>query len=417
MSKINGLFAWWMFTLASIFLLYEMGLQVSPSVMVADLMEDFQIGAKNLGLLSGLYFFSYAFMQIPSGLLFDRFSAKIILFVGCLSCSLGALFFSLTGEFFYACFGRILLGFGSSFAFVGTLVIASRWFYPSWFAFMAGSTQFLAGFGALVAAYPLAYAVDFYGWRASILALALFGILLSFLCLIFIKNQPDHIKSQAHTPRYGIVKSLKVLLHEPQNIYGAIYSFCTWGPLLVFAGLWGVPFFSMKFLISNTQAAFLVSMIWVGVSISSPLFGIISDWLKRRKIVLVVSSILGLIASMIVIYGPMVSDLFLGVVLFLFGVASASQILAFALIKENNPKHVIGTGMGFNNMAVVIGGAIFQPLVGFLMNQAKITVDHVYSLFSYQFALSIIPICFFIAAIVAVFFIKETFAQSKYDSE
>jgi MFS family permease len=415
MSKINGLTAYWMFFIVSIFLLYIMGLQVSPSVMAVDLMNDLSINSEGLGLLSGFFYYSYTLMQIPSGLLYDRFNAKWIVTIACLICAIGALIFGLTEEIFYASLARLLLGFGSSFAFVGALVISARWFYPSWFAGMAGATQFLAGFGALVGAYPLAYVVSIYGWRASLIALGFFGIILSVLCAIFIKNHPDSQAKVEHPKGLSVLQSLKLLITEKQNIYGAIYSFCTWGPVLVFAGLWGIPFFSNKYAISTTESAFLVSMIWIGVAITSPLHGLISDYIQRRKILLVGSALIGIGSSMILIYGPTLSPFVIGLFLFLFGLASAAQILAFALIKENNRPSVIATGMGFNNMAVVLGGAVLQPLVGYLMHQAQPFVEAEYSLFAYEFSLSIVPICFFVATIVAIFFIKETHCKQKFD--
>lgn len=413
MSKKNGLLAIWMFFLVSIFLFYGMGLQVSPSVLAIDLMNDLNIDSKSLGLLSGFYFYSYTLMQIPSGLLYDRLNAKLIVFCASFITSLGALFFGLSEEFFYAAIGRVMLGLGSSFAFVGVLVIAYRWFSTSWFALMAGSAQFIAGFGALAGAFPLAFFVSKYSWRDSMIALGIFGILLAIVCLIFIKDRPVKEKKEKRHDELSIRQSLKLLVLEPQNIYGAIFSFFTWGPVLVFAGLWGVPFFVTKYGISNTDAALLISWIWIGVAVTSPLHGLISDYLRRRKIVLTVSAIVGVISSLVIIYGPIIPNTFIGILLFLFGLASASQILAFALIRENNQAEIVGTGMGFNNMAVVMGGAILQPLVGILMDQSHLKNQTGYSLFSYEFSLAVVPICFFIAAIVSIFFIKETHARHK----
>lgn len=71
-QKILGIF---IYTLAALFLLYEMGLQVSPSIMTRNLMYEFKVGAASLGVMASFYFYSYTLMQIPVGLLFDRFNA------------------------------------------------------------------------------------------------------------------------------------------------------------------------------------------------------------------------------------------------------------------------------------------------------------------------------------------------------
>lgn len=415
MSKQNSFIAYVMFSLVALFLLYIMGLQVSPSVMAIDLMDEIQLNSKQLGMLSGFFYYSYTLMQIPSGLFYDRFNAKYILGTACAVCATGALLFGMTDQFMTLSLARVLLGFGSSFAFVGALVIAARWFYSSWFAILAGATQFLAGAGALVGALPLAKVVEAYGWRNSMLGLGFFGLLLSFILWVFIKDHPENLDTIEHSQGLTVKSSLKTLASEPQNFYGAIYSFCTWGPVLVFAGLWGIPFFMEKYQVPTAQAAFMVSWIWIGVAIASPLLSWISDTLQRRKIVLYLSALIGLATAMIIIYGPNLSLSMLSILLFLFGLACAAQILAFALIKENNRQSVIATGMGLNNMAVVIGGAVFQPLVGYLMTSLEPLADGVYQLDSYLYALGIVPLCFFIAFLVSFFLIKETYTKVKFD--
>lgn len=415
MSRQNGFMAYWMFSLVSVFLLFIMGLQVSPSVMAIDLMEELKINSEQLGLLSGFFYYSYTFMQIPSGLIYDRLNAKYITGVACFLCAIGALLFGITDDFTNLCLARVLLGFGSSFAFVGALVVSARWFYSSWFAILAGVTQFLAGVGALTGALPLATAVQTYGWRASMIAMGLFGLFLTLALFFFIKDRPTSLETIEPSKGLSIKSSLKTLMLEPQNYYGAIYSFCTWGPVLIFAGLWGIPFFVTKYSVSNTDAAYWISWIWIGVAISSPLIGWLSDWLKKRKIVLTLSALVGLVTSMILIYGPNLDGWLTATMLFLFGLACAAQILAFALIKENNRQSVIATGMGLNNMAVVMGGAVFQPLVGYLMNKVQPEAGGIYVISSYLFSLGIVPICFFIAFLVSLFLIKETHTKMKYD--
>ncbi len=414
MSYKNSLLAYWMFFLVAVFLLFQMALQVSPSVMAINLMQDLNIGPEQLGLLSGFFFYSYTLMQIPSGLLYDRFSAKIIIALSCLICAVGALIFAFTDQMQIACIGRLLLGFGSSFSFVGALVVAARWFSPSLFALLAGITQLIAGFGALGGAYPLAKAVDAFGWRESVSFLGFFGLGLSILCFVCIKNYPKGEEIHHESNKLGVLESVKLLIRESQNLYGAIYSFCTWGPVLIFAGLWGIPFFMTKYQITNAEAALFISWIWIGVAISSPLLGYLSDLIKRRKIVLVVSSLVGIVSSLIIIYGPNLPGFVLSLLLFFFGLACAAQILAFALIKENNRRSVIATGMGLNNMAVVMGGAVFQPLVGYLMSQTGSFGKGSYPLYAYTFSLGLVPICFFVAFLVACFLIKETYTKAKY---
>ena len=105
--------------------------------------------------------------------------------------------------------------------------------------------------------------------------------------------------------------------------------------------------------------------------------------------------------------------------LFLFGIAASGQILSFALVKDNNRPSVTSTAIGFNNMANVAGGAIFQPLVGAVLSagwDGKM-LGHVpiYATSDYNMALCVVPLCFLIGLIVSSTGIKETYCSSIFD--
>ncbi len=107
----------------SLFLFFEMAVQVSPSVMAQDLMHDLNISALSLGIMSSVYFYTYTAMQIPSGLLFDRYNPGKIIFLAIMVCAIGSLLFGYANSFYLACAARLLMSVGSAFAFVSVLVM------------------------------------------------------------------------------------------------------------------------------------------------------------------------------------------------------------------------------------------------------------------------------------------------------
>ncbi len=112
--------------LAAFFYLYEFILQVSPGVMTTALMRDFQVDAAVLGTTSAFYFYAYAPMQIPAGLLFDRYGPRLLITLALLICALGAFFFGMTTNLAFASAGRFFMGVGSAFSFIGILILISR---------------------------------------------------------------------------------------------------------------------------------------------------------------------------------------------------------------------------------------------------------------------------------------------------
>ena len=126
-----------------------------------------------------------------------------------------------------------------------------------------------------------------------------------------------------------------------------------------------------------------------------------------------------MIGSLVAIYVPEVPFWMACIFLFIMGVATAGQILTFALVKDNNRHSVIATAIGLNNMAVVIGGALFQPFVGYILDLfgsgQTLGKVPIYSVANYHIGLVVVPLCFLVGIIVSLFFIRETHCRSRYD--
>ena len=175
MKRTSTLKAGLMYGLTTLFLFFEMALQVSPSVMTTVLMHDLDLTALSLGLMSGCYFYSYALMQIPSGVLLDRFNPKYVISLAILICVGGCFLLAFSENMLEACLARLLMGLGSSFAFVSVLVITTDLFPAKYFAILTGVTQMLAALGAMSGQFPVHFLLGRLGWRNTLLIFALPG--------------------------------------------------------------------------------------------------------------------------------------------------------------------------------------------------------------------------------------------------
>ena len=228
------------------------------------------------------------------------------------------------------------------------------------------------------------------------------------------------IETHTHTePRESELTRLKRVGSQSQTWWIALYSFTSWAPITAFAALWGIPFLVALYGLSTTAASTACSMIWIGIGVGSPLIGWWSDRINRRCLPLIVASVIGCASLFIAIYGHVPLPM-MYLLLFFFGVAASGQSLSFGLVKDQSHPKVVGTAIGLNNMAVVAGGALFQPLIGILLDlnwKGEIASGiPIYTAANYRWAFLILPICYAVGAIVAVFFLKETHCQSKYDS-
>lgn len=407
------------YMLAALFLLYEMALQVSPSIMTTELMRDLHIDAAGLGLMAGFYFYSYTAMQIPAGLLYDRYSCRWIITLSTGICVLGALFFGLSETANFAAAGRFFMGIGSAFAFIGVLVVAGRWFPLYCFAFLVGMAQFLAAIGA-GGEVVLASTVSHIGWRDTIFAMVGLGTILMLFIFVIVRDYPKGSQSQdKRSTHYSLLASLGLVVKSSQTWWIALYAFAGWAPIAAFGSLWGVPFLMEAYGYDKHQAAVATGMIWLGLAIAAPILGGLSNWLGRRCILLNTCALVGFISALVAIY---VSDLpywLLCAAMLGFGFATAGQILSFALVKDNNRPEVTATAIGVNNMAVVAGGALFQPLIGLLLklNWQGAYQDYVptYLVANYRVALCVVPICFLVALLAGRCFIEETYCKPRFE--
>ncbi|WP_439649233.1 MFS transporter [Legionella bononiensis] len=405
--------AYFIFFLAASFYLYEFILQVAPSVMAESMMKTFGVSGQGFGVISAFYFYAYAPSQLPAGVLYDRYGPRKLMTFAIILCAIGSAFFASTDSVFTACIGRFLIGIGSAFSFIGVLVLISRWFPPYYFAILAGIAQLMSSVGAMFGEMPLAALISHVGWRNASFILSAIGFILAGFFWVFIRDYP-HQQNQSipdHYLRDEWKRLVAVCKHAHTWIIGG-YAFAIWTPIAVFAALWGVPYLQEKYQISVVAASGLCSMIWIGIGIGSPLLGWLSDRIESRRIALVISAVLGLVATLILLYYPNLPYGWSYITLFTLGLGAGGQTVSFAVVKENNSPELVGTASGFNNLSVLIGGAIFQPLVGYILQHTDswrlVNGVHVYDISSYQTALLVMPLCFLGSLLIAAFLIKET---------
>ena len=409
-------YAWVIWAVAAIFYAYEFFLRLSPSVMVDELMQAFHVHASALGSLSAMYYYAYAIMQIPIGILLDRFGPRYLLTFAANMVAIGCLLFGTTHQLWVAEIGRILMGIGSAFAFVGCLKLSAAWFPVSRFALVVGLTNTLGVLGAISGEEPLAFLVDSLGWRHMIIIAMFLGFALAILNFLVIRNYPYYEciaeKPPALPKGHALWSHLKQIVTSKQTWLIAVYGGLLVAPIAGFAELWCVPFLMKAYGFTKPVAAGLSSMTFVGIAVGGPIHGVLSNYLGRRRPVMLLGSIGALCALSILIYYPLpTQDVLIGGLLFLLGFFSVNMLLSFALNTEIHPKAIGGTVIAFTNMLVMLGGTIFQPLIGRILDSLTASNSDSVTAFSvhdYHVAFMLLPICQ-LFGVVLIYFIRETY--------
>ncbi len=409
-------YPWLVWGLGAAFFCAEYFARLAPSVMVRELMQAFKVDALGLGTLSAFFYISYLAMQLPVGMLVDRYGAHRLLRIAALVCGLSCILLGVADSLWMAELSRFLIGFGAAFAFVGTLKLATIWFPANRFGFLAGTTQAIGMLGAAIGEGPVALAVSNIGWRSTMYWMAVILIILSLLIWLFVHDHHSkNIKNDSRlTSLKDVFSGLSTVLRNPQTWWVSVFAALIYAPTGSFAELWGVTYLQHVHHFSHHIAAEAVSMIFLGWGVGGPLSGWISDRLGRRKPNLWCSAVASLVLLSIVLYCPELPTFVVFVALFLYGMANTGLVTAYALSGEINAQSVTGISMAFTNMSSVLLATFIQPFVGWLLNfQWDGRMLHgikVYTSVAYQWSMLIMPCCL-VLAFFSAFMIKETYCH------
>lgn len=431
-NKKYLIISWLICGLGAVYYSYEYFLRIAPSVMEHALRDHFNLSATGFGLLSAFYYYAYVPLQLPVGILLDRFGPRLLITLACLICVIGTFIFTWTNIFWIAAVGRFFVGFGSAFAFVGVLKLATIWLPEDKLAMVSGLATALGTIGAMIGDNLLGNLVEKLGWRETMNLAAYFGIGLSILLWLGIRDRKP-LKSRDHVESFGGTVSnfrksiidLGIIARNKQIWINGMYGCLVYLPTTVFAELWGIPYLKHAYSLSQANADFANSLLFLGFTIGAPLMGFISDRLKRRKLPMFLGATGAAIVMVIILYMPGISSYQINILMFVMGLLYSAQCIVFAVGRELSPNEAAGTAMAMTNMIVMLGAMFLQPLVGRLLDFSltkhindlplkSIPIDQLQQLYTasdYQFALSIIPVGIILAALLT-FFLKETYANA-----
>lgn len=413
---------WVICTLGMLFYCYNYFLRVSPSVMQNDLMQGLHINAYQFGTLAAFYYYAYTPMQIPVGMIYDRFGARIVQFFAVLVVVLGVGIFISAKNYQMACLGRFFIGLGTAFAYIGVLKLASLWLAPNRFATVAGLTTAFGMLSAIFSDKVLTKFVETIGYQQALETALIVGVILSLMILSLMRSRPKiRLPHQLHVHTSMGIKdlltALKFVLTNPQMWLIGLIGCLFYLPASVFLDLWGIPYLKSVYHLSAEDAASAVSWTFVGWIISGPSIGALSDKIKRRRLPLMVCALMSSLLLSLIFYVPGLSLTTLYIIFFFVGIFCGAHPLCFALGKENSPIQFSGTAVAVTNTLIMLGGMIFQPVVGKLLDNHAVNIVlqegiPQYSSADYIYALSVVPMGL-ITSIFLTFFIKETYCQSR----
>ncbi len=420
-SHRNWLLASTICALGAIFYCYEYFLRVAPSVMFNEIATHYQIEAVAFGNLVAFYYYAYTPMQLPVGVLMDRFGARKILTLACFLCAVGTFLFVATPTLLVGQAGRFLVGFGSAFAYVGVLTLASTWLPSRAFAMFAGLACSLGMLGAISGDLTMTMLLEEIGWKSTLVYAAAMGLILTPIIWMVVKDKPHMTQSGKVVDKpkeWHPLSGLFIIIKNPQMWLNGLIGSFMFLPIAAFAELWGVPFLKEGKGFSSQEAAIGVSMVFLGFAVGGPFWGWLSDSIRRRLIPMMLGALLSCATLSASIYLDGLGYFTTLFFLFLVGLFSSAQILVFAVGRDNNTHGHTGTAMAFTNMLVMVGGVVLQPMIGYLLDLSKkaqpVAERMIYTINDYHSAMLVLPISLFVASLM-ICLLRETHCKQIQD--
>ena len=396
--------------------------RVAPAVITTELTNDFALTAAALGNLSAFYFYSYVAMQIPTGLLADRYGPRLLLTVGAVVAAIGTAVFAIAANAMWANIGRLLIGGSSGMAFVCMLKLASHWMPARQFALTSGVALAVGVFGAVIAGAPLRILVDAFGWRNVMWCTAGVTLLLAAVTWLMVRDDPAARGYKSYStadPRSAstpdVFAGLRAVLRYRNVLLLFFIPGAMTGITLTFAGLWGVPFLTTHYGLTETNAAGLCSMMMIAWSSGCLVYGAASDKLGRRKPLYIGGMAIALTLWAIVVFVPGLSYPMLLILLAATGFFAGCFIITFAFAKESVPPQFAGTVSGVTNMGVILGPMLLQPLVGVILDlhwhgATTLSGKRIFDFASYSQGFSLM-LAWGVAALALLCFTRESYCR------
>lgn len=376
--------------------------RVAPAAIAGDLTATFNVTGAALGALAATYFYVYAVMQLPSGVLADTLGPRKALAAGGFVAGVGSIIFATAQTLGTAAVGRTLAGLGVSVAFICVMKLNANWFEERRFATATGLANVVGILGAFAATAPLAWLVTVVSWRTVFVGIGVMSLTLAALTLWKMRDAPgDVLPRHAHAEHWA--RGLLVVLRNRATWPGFWVNFGLSGVNMSFIGLWAVPFLSHAYGMTPVTASNHTSAMLGGYACATALVGWLSDRLQRRRPLILLSAA-GYLACWALWLVGVPSGWTYPLAIFM-GIIVSGFSLSWACAKEVNAPAYAGMATSVANVGGFAAAGILQPLVGWVLDVTA--GEGVHAAGNYTAALSVFA-AFAAVGLAGALFIRET---------
>ena len=402
-----------------LFLFLKYTLQYMPGIFASDLLEQLGGQAHTLGFLAAAYLYAYLLLQVPAGIMLDRYKLSTVVFVAVLACFAGIVLFTFTTDLTLRIIARILMGSGAAFATVAYMHTAALYFDPKWFARFSGffGTACMGGAGSIILIFGWLYATLGMTLTSYIMIVCAGVVLLLSLTFRFIKPDPAIENKIVHSNRNrpSILSSIKHIMWNKNNMLLLLYNGLAFAPISVFGGLWGINFLRSTHGLTMDQASMAISAMFYAFAAGGPILATLFTGKRAQCNLMGYGILVSMCFFIALVYLPVGWFGFIGIMVLMCGLGffAGSFLVSYAVAVSCNPITLVATVIAVVNMGDPIFTGIAEPLMGYMMDAMSVTAHFSVEAYRVGFALLV---GYFIMAYVSAMLLSFKKDASKHEN-
>lgn len=340
--------------------------RLSGAVTLPPIAEDLGISVESLGFLAAMLFFTSAVLQVPNGMLLDRFGARKTMPVYVGISIVGCILLSYATSYEEVLVSRMMLGGGFSITMMSAYVLFAKWYPVDKFATVTSWMMAASSIGSIMASYPLAFFIDTVGWRPAYLLVAAFTVFALVLAYMVIKDEPPGYKKSAQQPSSILesVRSYTSVLTFPRFFYLLAMGLVAFGPATAILGMWGGPYLEDRYQLGGVERGQILLLMVFAIPVGALFFGKMERVFESRKKVVLAAVFLEILAFGAL--GLLKGMPLWGVcVLFVFiGFLQQHYVILAAHCRASFPDYMVGRANSTLNLTSIVGVGVMQSLFG-----------------------------------------------------
>ncbi len=362
---------WWVLTLSFVLVLF---LRMSTAVISDNLANELGFNSIEISNIASFTLYAYAIMQIPAGIIIDKYGSRKISSLGMIISGIGSIIFGLMKSIEIAYLSRIMVGAGTSVILLAMFKVQGNWFKKEEFASVSAKFSLIGNLGTVFATFPLVFLTDVLGWRNSFILIGIISIISGVSIYLIVRNTPKEygfdVEVNSTNVKVNIKEGLRSVMSTKATWYNSLIMFSLVGVTTAFSSLWGITYIVDVYGVSKSVSAFIVSFLTYGLVFGAIVMNVLFSRYKGNKFNIV--RVGGAINLFIWVFIVLANDVkppivFLPIAFFIIGCVNMAHLQAFNDVKYKNRDEYSGLSTSIINTAEFMGSGIINLFIGFMI--------------------------------------------------